>query len=192
MCRTAVFSLVAFAPVAPVQDLSSSIIRQILEQLRTRLAAPATQRESRSIALDLPEGILNAYIQQLIDSGARRGAKRARIRLLDGDRFQFAVAADIAECRRWARKTVAAIPNAQSELEIQCEVSFVCRNGTVRLTFESVSEPSGRLERKELISILAALASHQPERLDLRKPIPLPFGLRMVHTEAGVVYASTQ
>lgn len=192
MCRTVVLSLVALAPVAAVQDLSSSIIRQILEQLQTRVAASAKQQESQSIALDLPEAILNAYIQQLIDSGARRGAKRARIRLLDGDRFQLAVTADITECRRWARETVAAIPNAQSELEIRCDVSFTCRNGAASLTFESASEPSGKLKREELISILATLAWHQPEQLDLQKPIPLPFGLRVVHTGAGVVSASTQ
>lgn len=161
----------------PVSTLDGSdTIPALLGVLQNYDLSPQEQKNSRTVEFDLPEEIVNAYVRNLIDSGARRGVKSLRFSFLDG---KISVTAVIPANTS---------PGRDKPVDSTISITFGLRsaNGYAELS------PVGSGTPPTTAEVIRSLMLKQPEHIDITKPIPLPFGLKAVRVVKGSVLGSTR
>jgi hypothetical protein len=135
----------------------------------------------------LPEVVVNSYLASVL--GSRPGIESASTKFLAGNRISF-------EARLNFDKIAAGIPKDQRQelagtLPVSGEVTFQVRNGAIAVTLGKFLVDGKALAAPLAMEVVSLFGAIQPEKFDLKKPVPLPFGLRKLSTSAGVISGDT-
>jgi hypothetical protein len=154
-----------------------------------RAGRPPNQR----LSFEFPEAYINLYLSTSLKLKPRPGLSSLSVELLPGNRIVATAKVDI---RRLMAGDGEMIPsNLRSQLmlagSLKAEFDFRIESGL--LTFAVKPIPSEGLDVPNLVleRIIRSLASIQPEKLDISRPITLPWGIKDLYTRAKLLGGGT-
>jgi hypothetical protein len=180
-------------PATPVQDPPGSAqLRDVLSELAKfdmngRLA-------TQKIGFEMPERAVNDYLVFAVRTRPRPGFSAASVTLLPDNDVSADLTVDIDAVREW---DPAAFPDALRPLlggkrTVRLLGRFDSSGGTATVTVKDAQSSDGKsFGQKAAAWLVGVLGQHQPEAVDITKPIPLPFGLKRVWTRKQVLCGET-
>jgi len=167
-------------------------VLKILNQLREHLLDRGNVPDQQ-IKFELPEAVVNEYLAYSLKVNPRPGVKRAQVRLLPENEIRASLLLDMDAVRQWdptavpqeLESTLAGL----TRLEVKCRFQATGRQLTYRI--QSARARQRSIPVRVVDAIAQAIGGRQPEKFDLTKPVPLPFGLRWIWTDGKVLGGST-
>jgi hypothetical protein len=192
----------AAAPVAPRPLAGAAVMAAASGDGAARVASLLAlldrfDRDGRNpdhkIGFELPEKAVNDYLAFAMRMRPRPGLRSVSLKLLANN--EVAVTAEVQPdvFLAWSAGLLAddVRPKLTDLREIRLNIKFEASGGKVTLRIDHGQGGAQPFDNKVLSILLQALASHQPENYDLTAPIPLPFGLQRVWTQAGLISGTT-
>jgi hypothetical protein len=180
-------------PATPVQDPPGATqLRDLLSELAKfdlngRLA-------TQKLGFEMPERAVNDYLVFALRTRPRPGFSAANVTLLPNNEVSADLTVDIDTVREWDSS---AFPDALRPLlggkrTVRLLGRFDSSSGTVTVAVKDAQSTDGKsFGQKAAAWLVAALGQHQPEAVDIDKPIPLPFGLKRVWTRKQALCGET-
>lgn len=168
---------------------TNDTIPNLLASLREYAETSSDQKKERAVEFDIPEQVINLYLEHA--AGKRPGVKSASVALLGDGTIKLRVVADAERLRDWAPKLFAK-PLAMPGLTLNAILQTECRNRSVGVSLLSVREESGRMRPAAAAEAIRIMALHQPEAVDIGKPVALPYGLERVYVTQGMLHGTTR
>jgi hypothetical protein len=150
--------------------------------------------DSQKIGFELPERAVNEYLAYALRSHARPGIRSITVKLLPGNELSALVGLDLAALLKWNAELIPENlrPLLNANTSVRVNLSFEVSGGLAAIRLKSIQDLDGRpLALDPLGNILQAIGMHQPESLDPKRPIPLPFGLKRVWTSDRLIAGTT-
>jgi len=148
---------------------------------------------NRRLSFEFPETYINLYLSSSLKLKPRPGLNSLSVELLPGNRIVATAEVDV---QRLMAEDPTLIPSKlRSQLihagSLKAEFHFRVESG--HLTFSVKPVKSGGLVVPEPVlgKIVRSLTSIQPEKLDISRPIPLPWGLKTLYTGAKLLGGGT-
>ncbi len=170
---------------------SVEILRSLLTDLQT-FNNQGRPTEDRRISFELPETVVNQYLAVSMALIPRPMLQSLHVKLLGQNRCVVEARVDFDALRK---AEPLAIPKTERAVwkgtrSVKAEFRFTVIAGTLK--FEAVPMPSDVTPNaRALAEIIRVIAAGQPEKIDTRHRIPLPFGLRRVWMDAQSVGGET-
>ena len=180
-------------PATPVQDPPGATqFRDLLSDLAKfdlngRLAA-------QKIGFEMPERAVNEYLVFALRTRPRPGFSAVSVTLLPNNEVSADLTIDIEAVREW---DASAFPDALRPLlggkrTVRLLGRFDSAGGTATVSVKDAQSSDGKsFGQKAAVWLVGALGQHQPEAVDISKPIPLPFGLKRVWTRKQALCGET-
>ena len=174
-------ALVLFA-AAPPADSLPPVVRKMYG-IFDRLRAPG------AASFRLPDSEINEYLKHAAVLSPRPGLQSMIVKLFPDNYLSTFTVVDFDAVEQWKPGTIPALirPVLSGKKSVWVDARFHVENGFATFTvekayFEKIPVPA-ILVRK----VAEAVAARQPEKYDLSRPVPIPFGLRKVWTEGNVL-----
>jgi hypothetical protein len=149
---------------------------------------------SQSVSFQLPETVVNDYLQYSLKKAPRPGIRSATVNFLPDNLVSVLLSLDFDSVERWTPGLIPASLRSvlTADTLIRADIVFQVHDGVLTFTLKQAHAPERGLSVKELMeNVIPLLAAHQPEKYDASKPIPLPFGIRKIWTEEKVLAGAT-
>ena len=166
------------------QDPSTAAVEQLLADLNQykRNNMPDKQR----ISFELPEAAVNAYLKRQ----RRPGVESVSVKLLAGNKASVDLSVDF-------RDLLAAVENDRKPIfnslkRLQLDVTFTISNSKASFKIDRASVDGKTTDPPAVLEMVQLLASNQPEKFDATRPIPIPFGLKRLQTQDGLLLGDTR
>ncbi len=185
-------SLAQGAPAVDSPSDAKATISSLLAQLREFEALNEAQKQRRELGFDLPEELINTYLERVVREGTRPGVKAAKVAFLPSGEVSVRAVLDRAMLSKWGASLRTDGPPSGPDLIVDATLRFECRDRTVRVSVQSVHDEPTRFPPERLERVLQILASNQPEAFDITQPIRLPYGLKTLSISNGVLHGSTR
>jgi hypothetical protein len=148
---------------------------------------------SQRLSFELPEAYINLYLSTSLKLKPRPGLSGLSVELLPGNRI---VATAVVDVQRLVAGDPGMIPlNFRSQLmragSLKAEFSFRIASGLLTLAVKPIASGGLDVPAAVLEKIVRRLASIQPERLDISRPITLPWGITELYTRAKLLGGGT-
>lgn len=147
------------------------------------------RRANRKVTATLTENDLNAYLAENLRETGRQGVNSIRLSLLPDNYISSFTVIDFDAVERWRPGTVPMLlrPVLRGRKAIQVDARFRAEGGkfTYQIEkglFEKIPIPPSLMEK-----VIEIVASRQPERYDVNRPIPLPPNVQRVWTSQGMM-----
>jgi len=163
-------------------------VRNILAALESFDRA-GRNRNLQEVYFELPESDINQYLAYSLCTAPRPGIEAAKVQLQEHNRVSASVVLNFDRIADWA-PLISSLLQLSGERVLDVEIVFTVQDSAVtfRLVDEAQNDPMGR---RTLQTLLHVLALQQPERYDISKPVPLPFGLQRLWTSHGMLAGGT-
>jgi len=177
-------------PAAPA-NWPADAVRDVLQSLWAYDHA-GRPTASRRVSFELPELVVNLYLAATLPGTPRPMIGDMRLKLLPGDRCVVDAKVDFDALQKVAPKLFSASEKQQFKglKSVRAEFHFSASSGF--LGFDAKPLPSEATPSQELLSeVIRQIAASQPEKIDTRRRIPLPFGLQRLWTREGLLCGET-
>jgi hypothetical protein len=159
----------------------------IFQELRTAEVEPPAVR--RRVAFALSDGEINDYMRYALHATPRPGLDSVTVRIFPHNYISTFTVIDFDAVERWKPGTIPAVlrPVLSGRRSIWVDYRFAAANSRVTFSVEKAYYDKLRLPAFFVAKMIQIVAARQPEHYDTSKPLPLPFSLRTVWTENGIV-----
>jgi len=190
--RTGVLALALALPVLCVDAPNTVTVQRMLtlfDHLRQAEFARAEGRPASRVKFDLPQGEVNTYLAETLRTTPRPGFKSMTVKFFPANYISSFTLVDFDEVER-ARpglipKLLRTVLTGQKTVWI--DIRFRVLDGKVTFDVEKALFQNTPIPAVVVQKVIEVVASRQPEHYDTSKPIPLPFGLRTLSTQAGLI-----
>jgi hypothetical protein len=169
----------------------SSPVLQTLDDLweYEHAGRPPSQR----LSFEFPEAYINLYLSTSLKLKPRPGLSGLSVELLPGNRIVATAKVDLR--RLMAGNPGMITPELLSQLmragSLKAEFNFRIESGLLTFSVKPIASEGLDVPDAALTRIIRSLASIQPEKLDVSKPITLPWGLKVLYTRAKLLGGGT-
>lgn len=185
------------APSSPLEDngslpplLSDGALRvQNLLAALERFDRAGRNRKLQEVYFELPESNINQYLAYSLRTTPRPGIEAAKVKLQEHNRVSASLVLNFDRIAEWA-PLISSLLQLSGERVLDVEIVFTVQDSAVTFRFAG-EEQNDTMVRQTLQTLLHVLALQQPERYDISKPIPLPYGLQRLWTSPGMVAGGT-
>lgn len=190
--RTAAPLAIAIALPLLSADAGSAVTVQrmlsLFDQLRQAEAAKAAGTPANRIRFDLPQGEVNSYLSESLRTTPRPGVKSMTVKFFPSNYVSTFTMVDFDEVERMRPGLIPKVlqPVLKGQKTVWVDVRFKLQGAAATFEVEKAYFQNVPLPALVVQKVIEAVASRQPEHYDTTKPVPLPFGLRNVWTQAGV------
>jgi len=141
------------------------------------------------LSFQLAESEINEYMRFALRSTPRPGLESVSVKIFPYNYVSTFSVVDFDAVERWRPGTIPGLlrPVLSGKRTIWVDGRFQAKAGQVTFSIEKAYFAKIRLPAILVEKVVQIVAARQPEKYDTRKPIPLPFGLRQVWTEARLV-----
>jgi len=149
---------------------------------------------AQKIGFELPERAVNDYLAYALKVRPRPGLRGVTLKLLANNEVAVTAQVQPDVFLAWSAGLLAedVRPKISDIRELRLNIVFeVDGRGMATFKINRGQAGSQPFDNQIISILLQALASHQPEKLDLSAPIPLPFGLKRLWTQAGLLAGTT-
>jgi hypothetical protein len=146
-------------------------------------------RKLQEVYFELPESDINQYLAYSLRTTPRPGIEAAKVKLQEHNRVSASLVLNFDLIADWA-PLISSLLHLSGKRVLDVEIVFTVQDSAVTLRFAD-EEQNGAMVRQTLQTLLHVLALQQPERYDISKPIPLPYGLQRLWTSPGMVAGGT-
>lgn len=148
---------------------------------------------SRHLSFEFPESYINLYLSTSLKLKPRPGLSSLTLELLPGNRIIATAGVDVR--RLLSEDPTTILPKFRSQLmsagALKAEFSFHVESGLLTFAVKPLASGGIDVPNSVMERIVRCLASIQPERLDISKPIPLPWGMKNLFTRAKLLGGGT-
>lgn len=181
-------SLEANRSLPPLLSDGALHVRNILAALESFDRA-GRNRELQQVYFELPESDINQYLAYSLRTAPRPGIEAAKVKLQEHNRVSASVVLNFDRIADWA-PLISSLLQLSGERVLDVDIVFTVQDSA--LTFRLVDEAQNdAMGLRTLQTLLHVLALQQPERYDISKPVPLPYGLQRLWTSNGMVAGGT-
>jgi hypothetical protein len=137
----------------------------------------------------LTEAEINEYLAYSLKTKPRPGIRRAMVKLLPDNRVDALVTIDLGALQLPWLLPQALRPLLSGERPVRVDAGFqVDRAANLTFTLRDVRAFDGTpIPGSVMGPVLQLIGLKQPEYFDTSRPVPLPFGLRRVWTQQGIL-----
>lgn len=178
------FSSLALALLAAAAP--GSTLPPVVQQMyglfdRLRAPGPASFR--------LPDAEINQYLKHSVVLTPRPGLESMTVKVFPNNYLSTFTVVDFDAVEKWKPGTIPALmrPVLSGKKSIWVDARFRADSGAATFTIEKAYFQKIPLPAMLVQKVAEAVAARQPEKYDLSKPVPIPFGLRKVWTEGNVL-----
>jgi hypothetical protein len=161
---------------------------QLFQDLREADAARATGK-MRHVSFQLSASEINDYSRYALHTTPRPGIDSVTVNIFPHNYISTFTVIDFDAVERWKPGTIPFLlkPILKGKKSVWVDYRFQAENSKVTFSVEKAYYQDIRLPAFFVQQMLEIVAKRQPEKYDLSKPVPLPFGLRRVSTTEHVV-----
>ena len=185
---TLLFLFPALIPSAslPLPPVTQKFLA-LFQNLREAQDQPAASRRPVSFTLSGTE--INDYMRYALHTTPRPGVDSVAVKIFQHNYVSTFTMVDFDAVERWRPGTIPAVlrPVLHGKQSIWVDFQFTAVNAKVAFSVEKAYYGTLRLPAFFVQKMIQIVAARQPEHYDTSKPVPLPFGLRQLWTENGVV-----
>ena len=159
----------------------------LFQTLREAQDQPAATRRHITFALSGTE--INEYMRYALHTTPRPGVDSVDVKIFQHNYVSTFTMVDFDAVERWRPGTIPAVlrPVLHGKQSIWVDFQFTAGDAKVAFSVEKAYYGTLRLPAFFVQKMIQMIAARQPEHYDTSKPVPLPFGLRQLWTENGVV-----
>jgi flagellar motor protein MotB len=177
------------AAVAPAPLLPTPAVRKVLD-LMTRLRMVPPQ----PVEFQLSQAETNEYLAYALRTTPRPGIDSVRVKIFPNNYLSTLTVLDFDAVARWNPLLIPPMlrPVLHGKRSILVDYRFHVEDGKATFAIEKAYYQNTSLPHFVVRKVLQTIAAQQPERLEIDEPVPLPFGLRGVRTDEGVVMGENE
>jgi hypothetical protein len=160
---------------------------------RLRAAAAASAMGNRQpVSFQLSAADVNSYLRYSLHATPRPGLDSVTVKFFDHSYVSVYSVVDFDAVERWKPGTIPSLlrPVLSGKKSIWTDFRLQAENTKVTLSVEKAYCNDIRVPAFLVEKMIAIVAARQPEHYDTSKPLPLPFGLREVHTTPQTLFGS--
>ncbi len=157
--------------------------------LRQAEFAKAEGRPADRVKFDLPQGEVNSYLSETLRMTPRPGLKSVTVRFFPANYVSTFTLIDFDEVERMRPGLIPKLlrPVLTGQKTVWVDVRFHVQNAKATFEVEKAYFQGVALPSVVVQKVIEAVAARQPEHYDTTKPIPLPFALKKLWTQAGLI-----
>ncbi|MGH9632207.1 MAG: hypothetical protein ACRD7E_28205, partial [Bryobacteraceae bacterium] len=166
------------------ESASSPAVSKVLDLFEQLRAVPP-----QPVSFRLTEDEINEYLKYALYATPRPGIQAISVKIFPRNYISTHTIVDFDAVERWKPGTIPLFlrPVLNGRKAIWLDYRFQSEDGKATFSIEKAYYQNVSLPRFFVRSLMEAVAARQPEQYDLSRPVPLPFGLREVSTDAGVL-----
>jgi hypothetical protein len=175
----------------PAGAAKPPVVNKMLDLFeRLRMCQAVQAKGGRQyLSFQLAESEINEYMRFALRSTPRPGLESVSVKIFPYNYVSTFSVVDFDAVERWRPGTIPGLlrPVLSGKRTIWVDGRFQAKAGQVMFSIEKAYFEKIRLPAILVEKVIQIVAARQPEKYDTRKPLPLPFGLRQVWTEARLV-----
>jgi len=177
--RLATLALLAMSLAKP--EISPPTVRKVQQLLATL--------PHRHISFQLWENEINDYLRYSLKAAPRPGVQSMTMKVFPHNYISTYTVVDFDAVERWKPGTIPTLlrPLLSGRKSVWVDCRFQIADGRLTFSVEKAYYDNVRLPAFFVTEAIRIVAARQPEKYDTSKPLPLPFGLRQLSTEAHVI-----
>jgi hypothetical protein len=162
-------------------------VRKMLDVF-SRLHQASALPGSEPYKFEMTEREVNDYLEYTLKKNRRPGLEEIEVKFFDENYISTSAKVNFAEIEKWQPGTIPEVLRKALKGKKTVSVDFrVIPNGRglALLVVEKASIDEVRLPAMLVQKMMEVLGARQPEKYDLARPLPLPFGLRTIAIDRG-------
>jgi hypothetical protein len=150
-----------------------------------------TLRKGNATAVQLTDAEINEYLKYSLRTSPRPGVEAVTVKVFPYNYVSTFTVVDFDAVERWKPGTVPVLLKAvlSGKKSIWVDYRFAANRGRATFTVEKAYFQDIRIPAFVVEKVIGIVAARQPEHYDTSKPMPIPFGLEQVWTQANVIHA---
>ncbi|MEO8659457.1 MAG: hypothetical protein ABI693_13370 [Bryobacteraceae bacterium] len=163
----------------------------LFDRLRAADAARAAGHP-QPVSFHLTGDEVNSYMRYSLRATPRPGLDSVTVKFFDHNYVSIYSILDFDAVERWKPGTIPSLlrPVLSGKKSIWTDFRIRAENSKATLSVEKAYCNDIRLPAFLVEKMIAIVAARQPEHYDTSKPLPLPFGLREIHTTPQTINGS--
>jgi len=148
--------------------------------------------QRQPISVDLRDSEINDYFRYSLKATPRPGIESVTVKIFGNNYISTYTIVDFDAVERWKPGTIPELlrPVLHGKQSIWVDYRFQASRGMGTFSVEKAYYDQIRLPAFFVSKMIAIVAARQPEKYDITKPLPLPFGLRQISTVDHTVTGS--
>jgi len=188
LLATGPFYPAATVPDPPPPPVAAKFL-DLFDRLRTAQQVKAEEGKHQQVIFLFSEPEINEYLRYSLRITPRPGLDSMTVKVFAKDYVSTLTRVDFDALERWRPGIIPAAlrPVLKGKKAISIDFRIHAENSMVTFSVEKARYENVPLPAIFVEKMIQVVAARQPEKYDTSKPVPMPFGLRKVWTNAQTI-----